>query len=70
MRCLPAPYTPGVEQEESPRYPWQLELPPRTPAAKLSETERGRCCCQTLFEIERAILEAGVGDEGPLVHDP
>ena len=69
VRRISAPYTPGVKEEKSPQYPWQLELPPWAPAANLSETQRRRRYCGILFAIEKAIVEAGVGDDA-LVYDP
>ncbi len=49
-------------------YPWQLGLPPRFPAARLTEAERRRRFCEGMFEFEEAFREGG--SPGPdLVYD-
>jgi hypothetical protein len=63
-----SPYTPGVEEWESPDYPWRVVPPRWSPAAGLTEAERRRRYCGIMFDTERTARELGDADPR-LVYD-
>jgi hypothetical protein len=55
--------------KKQPEYPWQLELPPWAPAAKLTEAERRADFARRMFEWEERNREEGWGGHPLLFYD-
>ena len=55
--------------EKLPEYPWQLELPERTPHAKETEAERRADFARSQFDFWKGLLDEGLGGHPLLFHD-
>ncbi len=47
-----------------PEYPWQLDLPPWAPAAKMTEAERRSAGTRSMFDFWKEGLDNGMGHPG------
>ena len=52
-----------------PEYPWQLELPERTPHAKETEAERRADFARSQFDFWKGLLDEGLGGHPLLFYD-
>lgn len=55
--------------KKKPEYPWQLELPPWAPAAKMAEAERRADHARFMFEHEKTYRDEGMGGHPQLFYD-